>query len=69
MEPNARLIVILIVIAAFVLGASVGCSWRYGTAPFSFNGKQYDIVCPDPPPQHPDVIVGSTPCVYVLRKH
>lgn len=23
-----------------------------------------DVVCPDPPPLHPDVLVGSTPCVF-----
>lgn len=44
-----------------------GCSWHYGTDPIRIGPKYYDVVCPDPPPDHQQVIVGSTPCV--LREH
>lgn len=41
-----------------------GChAWQYGTRPVLIDGKRYRVLCPDPPPQHPNIFIGSTPCV------
>lgn len=51
-----------LMLAALALSS---CSWHYGTRAVLFNGYRYDVLCPDPPPLHPDVIIGSTPCIFV----
>ncbi len=49
-----------IALLAIIAMGLAGCVFRNIPGPTVFDY----IVCPDPPPLHPDVIVGSTPCMW-----
>jgi len=53
----------LLALAAIL--ALSGCAAHHATGPGIPTGV--DVVCPDPPPVKPDVIVGNTPCVFANK--